>query len=285
MRGVSAFSKGIELFRNLSDAISYELFAQVIAASFPVFVALENGGVQLPDYVTEGREGDGERRERQLVQDLSPGQVLYGNENEKPYVLESKRPSANFSAFVEIVLRATAASVGIPYESLTKDFSKTNYSSARAALNEAWKLYSFYRNWFGRLYCQPVYEMVIEEAFLRGMFELPKGAPGFYEARKFWCNVDWIGPSRGFVDPVKEITATILALQNRLMTYGEAWAETGRDFDEGYARMLEESPLLALLGPLSLSTKPGKPGKDTAPEGDEKPGSEAPEEETGEEDE
>lgn len=60
------------------------------------------------------------------------------------------------------------------------------------------------------------------------------------------------------------------------MTYGEAWAETGRDFDEGYARMLEESPLLALLGPLSLSTKPGKPGKDTAPEGDEKPGGEAP---------
>ena len=102
VRGVSAFSKGIELFRNLSDAISYELFAQVIAASFPVFVALENGRVQLPDYVTEGREGDGERRERQLVQDLSPGQFLYGNENEKPYVLESKRPSANFSAFVEI---------------------------------------------------------------------------------------------------------------------------------------------------------------------------------------
>ena len=49
--------------------------------------------------------------------------------------------------------------------------------------------------------------------------------------------------------------------------------------------MLEESPLLAQLGPQSLSTKPGKPGKDAAPEGDEKPGSEAPEEETGEEDE
>lgn len=45
VRGVSAFSKGIELFRNLPDAIGYELFAQVIAASFPVFAALENGGV------------------------------------------------------------------------------------------------------------------------------------------------------------------------------------------------------------------------------------------------
>lgn len=35
VRGVSAFSKGIELFRNLSDAISYELFAQVIAGVVP----------------------------------------------------------------------------------------------------------------------------------------------------------------------------------------------------------------------------------------------------------
>lgn len=259
VRGVSAFSKGIELFRNLSDAISYELFAQVIAASYPVFVALENGGTQLPSYVTE--DVVGEQDERQPVQNIQPGQVVYGNANEKPYVLESKRPSANFQAFVDIVLRATAASVGIPYESLTKDFSKTNYSSARAALNEAWKLYSFYRNWFGRLYCQPLYEMVVEEAFLRGMLELPKGAPGFYEARKFWCNADWRGPARGFVDPVKEITATILALQNRLMTYGEAWAERGGDFDEGYARMLEESPLLALLGPLNLSTKTAKPDR------------------------
>lgn len=164
VRGVSAFSKGIELFRNLSDAISYELYAQVIAASFPVFIALENGGVQLPDYVREQAPGDGGEEEwRAPVQTVQPGQVLYGNENEKPYVLESNRPSANFSAFVEIVLRATAASVGIPYESLTKDFSKTNYSSARAALNEAWKLYSFYRNWFGRLYCQPIYEMVVEK--------------------------------------------------------------------------------------------------------------------------
>lgn len=82
------FSKGIELFRNLSDAISYELFAQVIAASFPVFVALENGGVQLPDYVTEGQEGDGERRERQLVQDLSPARSSTATRT-KPYVLES----------------------------------------------------------------------------------------------------------------------------------------------------------------------------------------------------
>ena len=61
--------------------------------------------MQLPDYVTEGREGDGERREHQLVKP-SPGRIPLRQRNEKPYELESKRPSANFSAFVEIVLRA-----------------------------------------------------------------------------------------------------------------------------------------------------------------------------------
>ncbi len=281
VRGVSAFSKGIELFRNLEDAIDYELFAQVIAASFPVFIAQESGTAGLPDFV---HEANVEPEERELYQKISPGNVLYGGPNEKPYVLESNRPSANFSAFVEIVLRAMAASLGIPYESLTKDFSKTNYSSARAALNEAWKLYNFYRQWFGRLYCQPVYEMVIEEAFLRGIITLPKNAPGFYEARKLWCNADWIGPSRGFVDPVKEITATILALNNRLMTYGEAWAERGRDFDEGCAQMLEENPLLARLGTLNLSTKTANSGKNATPDDGKKPEDEGSEEKTGEKD-
>lgn len=78
VRGVSAFSKGIELFRNLSDAISYELFAQVIAASFPVFVALESGGVQLPDYT---KAADSETIETQYEPNIPPttGRVLYIN--------------------------------------------------------------------------------------------------------------------------------------------------------------------------------------------------------------
>ena len=185
--------------------------------------------------------------------DIAPGTVTFGNPNEKPYILESKRPSANFAAFVEIILRAAAASMGIPYESLSKDFSKTNYSSARAALNEAWKLYQFYRRWFARLYTQPVWEMVIEEAYLRNVCGLADAidalspAPGFYEGRAYWCSASWIGPSRGSIDPVKEIQAVILALKNHLMTYGEAWAERGGDFADALPVMEEELLSLARL--------------------------------------
>ena len=242
-RGCSTFAKSIALFRNLSDTINFELFAQVVAAQFPVFIATEQG--ELPGYVQEHqgpeeKEGAGPS----YFQTIEEGQVWYGDVNQKPYVLESKRPSANFSAFVQIVQRAMAAAQGIPYESLTKDFSQTNYSSMRAALNEAWKVYSYYRQWLARSYCQPIYEMVMEEAWLRGLITLPDGAPDFYDARALWCNADWIGPARGFIDPVKEVSATVLALENRLMTYSEAWAQRGGDFEEGMAKLLMEAPLL-----------------------------------------
>lgn len=150
VRGVSALATGMKLFRNLNDALDSELFAQVIAASFPVFIGLENGAAQLPPEVREAY-GMEEQESEERTMEIAPGTVVFGNPNEKPYVLENKRPSANFPPFVEIVLRSLAAMLGIPYESLAKDFSKTNYSSMRAALNEAWKLYLFYRRWFARL--------------------------------------------------------------------------------------------------------------------------------------
>lgn len=248
VRGVSPLANGIKLFRHLSDALDYELYAQVIAAAFPVYFARETPPTA-PMFADPQAESTGLSAG---YEPIGPGSMLFGPDNEKPHILESKRPSQNFSNFVEIILRAMSASLGIPYESLSKDFSKTNYSSARAALNEAWKLYQFYRRWFARMYCQPIYEMVMEEAYLRGFLPLPSGAPGFYEARRFWCCATWVGPARGFVDPVKEITATVMALKNRLTTYGEAWMERGGDFDEGLEIMRDESERLATLPSLNL---------------------------------
>lgn len=236
VRGVSSLSTAVKLFRNMTDAIDYELLAQVLAASFPVFIGQEEGRPGLPSVVMEqynlADPATGER-ERSFYQEVEAGQFIYGAKGEKPYILESKRPSANFMAFVELILRAQGASMGIPYEVLLKDFSKTNYSSARAALNEAWKVFQMYRSWFARLYCQPLWNMVQEEAYLRGRLILPSSAPGFYQARFMWCNAYWYGPSRGYVDPVKEIQANLLAIDNRLMPRTEHWAQQGGDFWEG----------------------------------------------------
>ncbi|MDL2268863.1 phage portal protein [Desulfosarcina sp. OttesenSCG-928-A07] len=245
-RGRSILSTGVKLYRNLGDAIDYELLAQVIAASFPVFIASDGGRSGLPPEVLEqygiGSQGDAAYRYYQTV---DAGQILYGNPGEKPEVLESNRPSQNFLAFEELVLRAAGSAAGISYESIMKDFSKSNYSSARAALNEDWKTFRLYRSLFARHYCHPNYCMVQEEAYLRGELRLPAVGLDFYDAMHLWTNAYWYGPKRGFVDPVKEIQGNLLAIANRLMTRTEHWAEAGGDFWEAMDQIDAEEKRMA----------------------------------------
>lgn len=226
-RGVSALSAGIKFFKHFNDAIDYELVAQIIAANFPVFIGMEKNSQELPYNVEIEKTG----KQQRYYQEINPGSILYGNEGEKPEILESKRPSQNFLNFCELVLRSAAASLGLPYEEVSKDFSKTTYSSARAAMLEAWKIYCVYRDFFRSHYCQPIWNMVMEEAYLRGYLKLPSGID-FYRARLFLCNCRWIGPSRGYIDPLKEVQANVLAINNGLMTRAEGIAERGNDFDE-----------------------------------------------------
>lgn len=245
-RGVSCLAPVVKFFRHLNDSIDYELMGQVLAAAFPVFIGRENGAQQLPGYVTQEMEGDDE--EMHYYQDVHPGSIMYGNKGEKPEVLESKRPSPNFVNFCELVMHIMGSALEIPYEVLTKDFTKTTYSSARAALMEAWRVYELYRNFMVSHYCQIVWEMVQEEAWLRGYLTLPVAAPDFYAGRTYWCNTRWIGPARGYVDPLKEVQGTIMALDAGLMSRSEAIAERGGDFDEICEQLATEKARREELG-------------------------------------
>ncbi|MDR2891609.1 MAG: phage portal protein [Deltaproteobacteria bacterium] len=248
VRGESILAPGMNLFRHLSDALDNELLAAVTQAAYAMTITTEPQ-ITPPGY--EEEDGDGEKRH---YEEVRGGTVMYLNKGEHADTHESGRPSPNFAVFCEFVMRAMAASLGISYEVLAKDFSKTNYSSARAALLEAWRVYLLYRSWLTNHYCQPIWNMVIEEAWLSGLITLPSGAPDFYDARFLYTQALWIGPPRGYVDPVKEISATVTALENRLMTYSEALAERGRDFDETMDEREEEEERLA-----RFATHPTKP--------------------------
>lgn len=238
VRGVSKLAPGLKLFRHLDDSLDYELMAQIVTASLPVFIATDDPqGVVRAQYEQQGTEYSPVYHG--ALPD--PGTLMYGNPGEKPHILESNRPGNNFVPFTELVLRAAAASTGMPYEVLSKDFSKTNYSSARAALLEAWRVFLLYRHWMVNHYCTALWAMVQEEACLRGYVQLPKGAPGFYEGFHAWTQSKWIGPARGYVDPVKEVRANVMALENRLTTHADIIAERGEDWEEVWEqRTLEE---------------------------------------------
>ena len=70
---------------------------------------------------------------------------LYPGDKMTPFT--PSRPAPQFANFVEAVARQIGVAAGMPYELVMKDFSTTNYSSARASLLEAWRFFINRRVW------------------------------------------------------------------------------------------------------------------------------------------
>ncbi len=244
-RGWPVLAPAMKFFRDLSDCLDYELVGQLVTAAFPLAIESE---------VRPFAENGYDPRALPLrpwddrVAGVDGGSVLHLYPGERAHVLDAPRPGSNFDAFVERILRAAGAAAGLPYEVVVKDFSKTNYSSARAALLEAWRVFRLYQQWLLADYCLPVWRAVVEEAFARGLVVLPPGAPDFYEAMEAYLAVSWIPPRQGHVDPVKEIEADIAALEAGVTTYAEVIAARGGDYETTFRQQRRERDLLERLG-------------------------------------
>lgn len=274
VRGRSLLEPGMKLFRQLDDALDYELVAQIVTAAFPLFIERTMGGTPAVNNLRLGGlagGGAGSIEPSAAPQSfkpdygVEPGGVMFGQMGDRPHVLQSNRPGGNFNAFLELVLRAMSASTGMPYEVLTKDFSKTNYSSARAALLEAWRTILYYRDFLTRHYCQPLWAMVWEEAWLRNLLPIPPGARDFYEAQHLWTAASWMGPARGYIDPVKEVESNLAAIGGLLRTQAETHAEQGRDWRDSIRQSAREARFMQREGVTpALTTGKKTEGRDDA---------------------
>jgi lambda family phage portal protein len=154
------------------------------------------------------------------------------------------RPNPSFEAFMLATLRHIAAGLNIPYELLVKDFSKTNYSSVRAALLEAWRYFNGRRRWLMDVWLRPIYELWLEEAINAGEIE----APGFYQNRHAYTRCRFIFGGKGWVDPVKEAQASVIRRNAHMSTLEAECAEQGLDYEEVIEQIAAEQALMRRAG-------------------------------------
>lgn len=142
----------------------------------------------------------------------------------------SSRPNANFATFEKAVLRNGAAALGISPQQLSQDWSDVNYSSARASMLEAWKTMNRRRDGFAKGFSTPIYASFLEECMDKNELPLPPGATSFAEMRSSYAACKWLGPARGWVDPVAEKKGSVLGMANGLATLEDECAEQGKDY-------------------------------------------------------
>ena len=235
-RGVPFFASVLTYFKDLSEYTEAELVAARIAACFSIFITSESS--------MDVNTGYDRNFKGQLLESLEPGMIKHLLPGESVSSFNPQRPSATFEPFVERMLRAISASLGLPYELVAKDFSKTNYSSARAALLEARRYFKVRQEWLARKLCQPVWDMVLEEGYLRGDL----GSIPFYEKRQNWVNASWITPGWEWVDPLKEAKAAEVGIKNGIVTYSDLFSAQGKDWEECFEQRKREEEKIKELG-------------------------------------
>jgi lambda family phage portal protein len=235
-RGVPFFAPVLTYFKDLAEYAEAELVAARIAACFSIFITSESSMD-----VTTGLDRN---FKGQLIEGLEPGMIKHLLPGESVTSFNPQRPSATFEPFVERMLRAISAALGLPYELVAKDFSKTNYSSARAALLEARRYFKVRQEWLARKLCQPIWEMLLEEAYLRG--EL--GSISFYEKKNSWLDASWITPGWEWVDPLKEAKAAEVGIKNGIVTYSDLFSARGKDWEESFEQRKREEEKIKELG-------------------------------------
>lgn len=126
--------------------------------------------------------------------------------------------------YLAAIDREIAAGTGLPYEALTGDLGRANYSSARVGLLDfRRRAEALQRHLIEAQFLRPLWRRWIEVSQLAG--ELPADDPDLFEVR-------FIGPGFQWVDPEKEVAAEIAAIEAGLKSREEVVAARGRDIDE-----------------------------------------------------
>lgn len=237
-RGVGVLAPVLARLRMLNRYDATELQAAVINAVLAAYITSPfdaelvgdalNTDAGLPAYQklrTEFHEKNRLKLNGARIPILAPGETIVS--------VAANRPSSNFGAFQSAFLRNLAAATGQSEMEVSQDWSRTNYSSARAALLVTWKTVLRRRQNFATGFAQHVYAAFLEEAMEREPPPMPRAAPDFAEARAAYSRADWRGPGRGWVDPVKEPAGAQLRMEAALSTLdAESGEATGMDYEE-----------------------------------------------------
>ena len=215
----------------------------------------------------DGLIGDGEVYENERVSTFEPGKFVYLNPNETINVPNLDSPAGEFEPFNKIILRSLASGCGVSYESVSKDFSETNYSSSRLSLLEDRDHYKMIQKYLEERFLQPLFDLWLELAVLSGNLELPN-----YELdRDKYRKVRWLFRGWAWVDPQKEVQASVTAIKAGLKTQSQVISEMGGDIEEllpARKNEVEQAEQLGLVFDTTLSNTPKQQSEGNIDESD-----------------
>lgn len=153
------------------------------------------------------------------VQKMEPLQVFELRPGEDVQMIGAERPGSNFEPYLITCCRVIGVAIGMPLELVMMDFSRTNYSSARASLGEARRSFRVWQKFADERICRPWYAWQIARGIAAG--ELP-AKDTLFDFRCQW-------PAWEYIDPAKSAAGNDLDMRNLIKTPQECIREQGKE--------------------------------------------------------
>jgi lambda family phage portal protein len=141
-------------------------------------------------------------------------------------------PHANYDAFVKAHKRDIATGYGCAYNTLANDLEGVNFSSIRAGTLEERDHWMRIQRWLVGVLLDPVYLEWLGSALLAGVITMPNGSALPAAKRAKFAAHEWQGRRWQWVDPLKDIEASVLAIEHGLASPYTIAAQQGLDAED-----------------------------------------------------
>jgi lambda family phage portal protein len=227
-RGIPWLISSMLRMKHLHGFEEAEVVASRASAGKMGFITSPSG----TEYQGQGTDGV------HLNMDITPGafEQLPAGTTIQSY--DPQHPNTAFRDFVKSMLRGVSAGLGISYNSLANDLESVNYSSLRQGALEERDMYKSIQGWFLDNFITPIFESWLEAQILGAVIPLP-----FIKFEKFNSPV-WYPRRWSWIDPGKDITASVEAINNNLKSRQAVCAEQGIDFQDLVQQLKTEQDLI-----------------------------------------
>lgn len=246
-RGVTWFAPIAAQTRDLGTYIENEIQASAVASCFVAAIKTETPlDTGLPPSTSvsnaDSTDANGNRYgylESGLLLNLKPGESL---DSANP-----GRPNANAGPWISLMLRGMAAGTGTSYESISKDFSQTSYSSSRTSKLENRPRYRRWQNYWMCHFNQTTWDRFCDAAAIAGLKEFPTMEQLLTDRREF-APVEFMPPVWEWVDVSSEQASSEASINAFQTTYADELGGRGRSWRRTFKQRAKEEALKMRLG-------------------------------------
>ena len=225
-RGVPVLVSAFPMIERINDVCDSEAVAYQLLTKM-AFAVKREGGPEMA-YANSNKDLDGRDPAGGDVnsadmadrfQDVEEGIIFHCEPGESIEGIDRNIPGPDFSATIRMFLRLMGLPLGLPLEVMLLDYSQTNYSSARASLEQAYRAFIGWQAFLKREHHSKLFSWWLSLQVAAGKFP----------DRETTFKHEWDAPEFPWIDPLQEAEAWGMRIDRGLATQASALSSISVD--------------------------------------------------------